>query len=86
MFKAEPRDLIDLDIFKIIPISDMRELARLRMGHIISKGDLNDQELPLQRLDGSIFWARVKTRRIDDQTFISTLDYIGPHSPNYRGT
>lgn len=86
LFKAEPLELLGRNIFDIIPLSDMRELARLRMRHIVTKGDMHDQELPLQRLDGSVFWCRVQTRRIDNQTFVSTLDYIGPHSPNYQGT
>lgn len=86
LFKAEPDDLIGLDIFEIIPLGDMRELARLRMQHIMERGDLHDQELPLSARDGSIFWVRVQTQRANADTFISYLEYIGPHNPHYNGT
>jgi PAS domain-containing protein len=86
LFKAAPSDLIGLDLFAIIPIIDMRELARLRIFHIVNRGELHDQELPLSARDGSIFWVRVQTHRIDDNTFISYLDYIGTHNPHYNGT
>ena len=86
LFKAEAADLLGLDIFEIIPLSDMRELARLRIAHLLTRGDLHEQELPLSAQDGSIFWVRVSTRRIDDGTFVSYLEYLGPHNPNYHGT
>lgn len=86
LFKAEAHDLIGLDIFEIIPLSDMRELARLRISHITTKGELSEQELPLQATDGSVFWVNVKTRRCGDGTYISTLEYLGTHTPNYNGT
>jgi PAS domain S-box-containing protein len=86
LFKAEPGEMIGRDIFEIIPLDDMRELARLRMNHILTRGELSEQELPLLARDGSVFWAIVKTRRCGDGTFISTLEYLGTHSPHYRGT
>lgn len=86
LFKAEAHDLIGLDIFDIIPLSDMRELARLRISHIVTTGELSNQELPLQATDGSVFWVNVKTRRCGDGTYISTLEYLGTHTPHYNGT
>ncbi len=86
LFKAQPCDLFGKDIFEIIPLSDMRELARLRMEYITTRGDLHDQELPLLAADDSIFWVKVQTRRLNNGTYISHLEYLGQNNPRYQGT
>ncbi len=86
MFRCAEADLVGRDIFEIIPLADMRELARLRMSQIVLKGDMPPQELPFMRCDGEMFWAEVKTERVSAITFISTLRYIGATNPRYNGT
>ncbi len=86
LFHCDLVDIIGRDIFEIIPNADMRGLAKLRMSHIIERGNLGVQELPLQRPDGSTFWAKVQTKKIGLDTLVSFLEYIGEHNPNYRGT
>lgn len=86
LFRCEAIDLVGKDIFELIPNPEMRGLARLRMEHIVNRGNLREQELPLRRPDGSEFWAKVQTERISPDMLISYLEYIGDHNPNFRGT
>jgi PAS domain S-box-containing protein len=86
LFRCGPEELIGRNIFDIIPNPEMRALARLRMKHIVTKGELHDQEMPIQRPEGSVFWARVKTKRVGQDTFVSILEYLGDTNPNYHGT
>ncbi len=87
LFQCAESYLIDKSIFDIIPILEMRELARLRIGQIVENAkELPPQKLPFQRPDGSVFWAQVQTFIVNENTFMSTMEYLGTTIPDYRGT
>lgn len=74
MFRCEESDLLDLDLVGIVADEDMQGLARLRLNAMRTHA-LHAQDLPLWRPDGSQFYARVQSYRIDDKTFLSVLAY-----------
>lgn len=76
MFRCEPVMLHDRSMLDLIADEDFKGLARWRLKHIREKGELSSQKLPLLRFDGSVFWGEVKTRRIDEHTFESTVTYL----------
>ncbi len=86
LFRCQAEDLIGRNIFEIVPVPEMRALARLRMDHIVKRGELPDQELPFKRFDGSTFWAKVKTYRLGLDTLLSTIEYLGEFNTRYHGT
>ncbi len=86
LFRCTKADLIGQDIFDIIPVTEMRALARWRMQHIREKGNLHSQDLPFKRPDGSVFWATVQTYKAGAGVFVSTLTKIRNENPDYHGT
>ena len=87
LWRCTRAELIGVNIFDIIPSPELRELARLRVNHILTKGaDLHDQDLPVSRPDGTTFWINVITIEIYDGVYLSELTYMGEHNPNWHNT
>lgn len=74
MFRCHEEDLLDLDLVGIVADEDMRGLARLRLNAMRTHA-LHAQDLPLWRPNGTKFYARVQSYRLDAHTFLSTLTY-----------
>ena len=86
LFRCTRLEILGRDIFEIIPSPEMAALARLRMNHIREKGELHNQDLPVQRPDGSTFWVTVITHKAGEGVYISELTYKGEHNPHYHDT
>lgn len=86
LFRCAPDYLSGKSLVDIIASPDMAALVRLRMAHIREKGDLREQDLPLLRPDGSVFWGTVITRKLRPGLWISFLTYKGESDPDWHET
>ena len=75
LFRCESWQIIDQDMLWLICDPDFVGLAKMRLNSI-RRRDLNSQNLPLWRFDGTQFEATVQTRRISGKEFESTLVYL----------
>ena len=76
MFRCEESDLLDLDLIEIVSDESMQGLAALRLKVMRIGTQLHEQELPLWRPDGSKFWAKVITHRLEEKCYESELTYL----------
>lgn len=75
LFRCDRDALIDLDIMDLLASADFRGLARLRMTVLREHKMLPPIKYQYLRCDGSVFWASVETRFLDDGDFETTLFY-----------
>lgn len=75
LFRCEPWQIIDQDMLWLICDPSFVGLAKMRL-KTIREHDLNYQDLPLWRFDGTKFEGRVQTYRISDKEFESTVIYL----------
>ena len=76
LFRCDAVDLIDRDMLDLIPDEMGRSLASLRLRAMRDSGKLmRDITYPFRRFDNSVFLARLKTVRLDDGQFETTLIY-----------
>lgn len=77
MFGCSKDWLIGRSLLDLIPNPELRALAKWRLDHIRSKGDLHEQPLPLARPDGSAFWGKITTKRAGENVWESVIIYDG---------
>lgn len=77
LFRCDHDWLIGRNLLDLIADPDLRRLAKVRLEHIRTKGELKTQPLPLMRPDGSVFWARIQTHKIGEGMFESSVVYDG---------
>lgn len=75
LFRCEPWQIVDQDMLWLICDPSFVGLAKMRL-NVIRQRELNSQDLPLWRFDGTKFKAKVQTRRISDKEFESTVTYL----------
>jgi PAS domain S-box-containing protein len=75
LFRADREDLIDQAVSSGVYGEDMRWLIQLRMMTIREHGELPARMFPFLRQSGSAFWAEVKTRKVGEGVYESTLTY-----------
>lgn len=77
LFRSQRVALVDLDMLELIASHDMRGLAKLRM-RILREGrelPLPNIQYPFLRGDGTVFWGSLKTRKLRDGTYETTVTY-----------
>lgn len=79
LWRAELWQLVDQPLAEGAAEADMKWLIALRMKAIRDKGELRPQRLAFLRLDGSIFWAECKTRKLEGGLFETEIRYISEH-------
>ena len=76
LFRCEPYQLVDLDMMELISNETFRGLARLRMVMLRERGTVPAFTYYFRRCDGTRFAAEVKSERLDDGDFRTTLFYL----------
>ncbi len=76
MFRCEEIALCDLSLLELIDDrGGMRGLAKLRLRVLREKGSIPIYSYPFRRCDGSIFWASVTSKMLEDGTAETIIKY-----------
>lgn len=77
LFRADERDLVDQKLSEGTKDYGLKELIKVRMSVIREHGTLNTWEkVPFMRLDGTMFRANVKTIRLENGQYETTMVYV----------
>lgn len=75
LFACEREALFGFDIFDLVWSADFQGLGHLRMRVLREAGKVPPVEYLFHRFDGSRFYGRVQTERIEDGRYRSVIEW-----------